>query len=174
MEDVGKNEVLFIMPVIRRVVPQDAGRIAAIYNYYIEHTVITFEETPLDESAMRSRIIHTIEKYPWFVHEENGEITGYAYAHEWRARESYRFSVEDSVYVKHGAHGKGIGSALLHCLLQELRARGAHAVVAGITLPNDRSTRLHEKFNFTKAGEFPEIGFKNNRWLAVGFWELLL
>ena len=162
------------MPLIREVLPDDAGQIAAIYNYYIEHTAITFEETALDESVMRNRIIETTKKYPWFVHEENGAVLGYAYAHQWRERESYRFSVEDSVYVKNGVHGRGIGASLLHCLIENLRERGAHAVVAGITLPNERSVRLHEKFNFTKAGEFREIGFKNNRWLAVGFWELLL
>jgi phosphinothricin acetyltransferase len=160
--------------VIRQVVPEDAEQIAAIYNYYIEHTVITFEETVIAEFVMRNRIIETVEKYPWFVREENGVVTGYAYAHQWRERESYRFSVEDSIYVKNGAHGTGIGSALLQYLIESLRERGVHAVVAGITLPNERSVRLHEKFNFTKAGEFREIGFKNNRWLAVGFWELLL
>jgi phosphinothricin acetyltransferase len=160
--------------LIREAVPGDAGQIAAIYNYYIEHTVITFEETILDESVMRNRIIETTKKYPWLVREENGVVMGYAYAHQWRERESYRFSVEDSVYVKNGAQSRGIGSSLLQRLIDNLRERGAHAVVAGITLPNEQSARLHEKFNFVKAGEFREIGFKNNRWLAVGFWELLL
>ncbi|MDR2608754.1 MAG: hypothetical protein LBC57_10215 [Treponema sp.] len=43
-----------------------------------------------------------------------------------------------------------------------------------MTIPNDRSIALHEKFGFTKVAEFKEIGFKLNTWLDVGFWELII
>jgi phosphinothricin acetyltransferase len=160
--------------MIRPVSIDDAGAIADIYNYYIHNTVITFEEETVVADAMAARIREVTRAHPWLVWEESGEVCGYAYAHQWRERASYRFSVEDSIYLKHGCEGRGTGSALFSRLLDELRKGNARAVVAGITLPNARSTAMHEKFGFSKIGEFAEIGYKTERWLTVGFWELLL
>jgi phosphinothricin acetyltransferase len=49
-----------------------------------------------------------------------------------------------------------------------------HTIVSGITLPNDRSVALHEKFGFIKVAQFPEIGYKMDQWLDVGYWSLSL
>lgn len=159
--------------MIRPVSAEDASAIVSIYNYYIQHTVITFEEEPLNCADMKKRIIETTGNYPWLVYELDGEIVGYAYAHLWRERASFRFSVEDSIYLKPGFEGRGIGSALCERLLGELRDSGIRAVVAGITVPNAASIALHEKFGFVQTGVFKEIGYKMDRWLDVGFWELL-
>jgi phosphinothricin acetyltransferase len=160
--------------VLRRVSAGDGAAICSIYNYYIENTVITFEEDPLSVEAMTGRIREISAVYPWFVWEEEGEVTGYAYLNKWKERIAYRYSAEDSIYIKRGHEGRGIGGKLLSRLLEELPGIGIHAVTAVITVPNDRSAALHEKFGFKKAGRLNEIGFKMNRWLDVGYWELLL
>jgi phosphinothricin acetyltransferase len=82
--------------------------------------------------------------------------------------------VENSVYLKHGLEGKGLGQKLLASLLEELRKIEIHTIVTGITLPNDRSVGLHEKFGFKKVAQFPEIGYKMGLWLDVGYWTLNL
>jgi phosphinothricin acetyltransferase len=82
--------------------------------------------------------------------------------------------VEDSIYLKNGCEGRGIGKQLLSRLLEEIKKTDLHAVVAVITVPNDRSIGLHEKFGFVKIAQFPEIGYKMDTWLDVGYWELLL
>jgi phosphinothricin acetyltransferase len=33
---------------------------------------------------------------------------------------------------------------------------------------------LHEKLGFQKVGSFPGIGYKDGRWLDVGWWQLAL
>jgi phosphinothricin acetyltransferase len=161
--------------MIRRVSIEDAPHIREIYNYYIEHTAITFEEKPLGLEEMEGRIRSVTAKYPWFVREDEGAgLLGYAYANTWKDRPSYRYSAELSIYVRQGHLGKGLGVELMARLLEELRKTDLHALISGITLPNERSVTLHERFGFKNIACFREIGFKLEQWLDVGYWELVL
>ena len=160
--------------MIRPVSIADAPAIAAIYNPYIEQTVISFEETPVSLNNMEARIRTISAEYPYIVWEENNEVLGYAYLNRWRERNAYRFAVEDSIYIKMGHERKGIGRALLTRLIDGARRHSLHAMVAVITVPNERSVGLHEKLGFRKIGQLGEIGFKLGNWLDVGYWELLL
>jgi phosphinothricin acetyltransferase len=160
--------------MIRPVKSNDALAICGIYNYYIKETVITFEETPVSIKEMEHRIRDVRAVYPWLVWEEEGALIGYAYVNKWKDRSAYGFSVEDSIYLKQGYEHKGLGRKLLTGLLDEVKKTNIHAVVAGITLPNEQSVGLHETLGFKKIAQFNEIGFKGNRWLDVGYWELLL
>jgi phosphinothricin acetyltransferase len=150
---------------------EDAAAIAAIYNFYVESSHSTFETEMVNEMEMRRRISEILENYPFLVSEENGEILGYAYASRYKSRAGYKYSVEISVYVKNGINGKGIGTILYENLFAELKTKPIHAIVAGISLPNDASIRLHEKFGFEKVAHFREVGFKHGRWIDVGYWE---
>ncbi|MDR1250443.1 MAG: GNAT family N-acetyltransferase [Treponema sp.] len=160
--------------MIRPATIRDAKSICGIYNYYVNHTVVTFEEIPVSISEMEGRVKTVLSKYPWLVWEEEGEILGYAYVNTWRDRASYRYSAEDSLYIKNGAGGRGIGKKLLAALLEGAQKTGLHVLVAGITLPNERSVALHEQFGFKKTAEFFEIGYKMDQWLNVGYWQLIL
>jgi len=161
--------------MIRPVRLADGEAIRAIYNHYIENTAISFEETPVQTGEMEERIRKISAKYPYLVYEEgSGEINGYAYINMWKERKSYRFSAELSIYIKDGLQGRGMGRKLMERLLEEARATDIHSLVSGITLPNDRSVALHEKFGFSKIAQFREIGYKFNTWLDVGYWELIL
>ncbi|MDR3171709.1 MAG: GNAT family N-acetyltransferase [Treponema sp.] len=159
---------------LRIVNIDDAQALCDIYNYYITNTLITFEEEPLSIEAMETRIRTISSRFPWLVWEAAGEILGYAYLNVWKARTAYRFSVEDSIYLKPGYEGRGMGRELLRMLLEQVKRLDIHTVIAGITLPNARSVGLHEGFGFTKIAQFNEIGFKFNRWLDVGYYELIL
>lgn len=152
----------------------DAPAIRGIYNYYIENTPATFEETPLSLADMEARIEGISARYPYLVWEEAGEVIGYAYVNKWKERAAYLYSVEDSIYFKKGCEGRGMGKTLLSCLLDEVKKTQVHAIVAGITIPNERSIGLHEGFGFMKIAYFREIGFKMGEWLDVGYWELVL
>ncbi|MDR2535552.1 MAG: GNAT family N-acetyltransferase [Treponema sp.] len=160
--------------MIRFVKTGDASAICAIYNHYIKHTVITFEEIPVSPEEMESRIQNISASYPWLVWEEEKSVLGYAYINKWKDRSAYNFSVEDSVYLKQGCEKQGIGRKLLTGLLEEARNAKVHAIVAGICIPNEPSVSLHEKLGFKKAAHFEQVGFKFNQWLDVGYWELLL
>ncbi|RYG96197.1 N-acetyltransferase family protein [archaeon] len=163
------------MSRIREATLDDAVAICSIYNYYIEHTVVTFEEELLEVEEMRSRIVQIMEKFPYIVSVNDAdEVIGYAYANTWRARKAYRFSAEVTVYLKQGQDGQGVGSMLYTHLIQTLKQSGYHLLIGGIALPNDASVKLHERMGFTKAGHFKDAGFKFERWVDVGFWQLVL
>ena len=160
---------------VRAVTPADAGAVAAIYNHYVLQTVVTFEEEPITAAEISRRIDEVrTGSLPWFVAERAGAIAGYAYASRWRARSAYRFSSEVTVYLAPEQGRRGIGSALYAELLSALRGSGLHAAIGGIALPNDASVALHEKFGFKKVAHFEQTGFKFNRWIDVGYWQLIL
>lgn len=159
--------------MIREVRLSDAQALTDIYNYYITDTVITFEETTIEPSEMTTRIEKVLDdNLPWFVAEdEQGQVIGYAYAAKWHQRYSYRFATEVTVYLHHNAQAKGYGSKLYQTLFEELKARGIHTAISLITLPNEPSVKLHEKFGFEKAAHFKEVGWKFEQWLDVGYWQ---
>jgi len=160
---------------VRAATHADAGAVAAIYNHYVLQTVVTFEEEPVTSDEMSRRIDEVrAASLPWFVAERAGAIAGYAYASRWKARSAYRFSSEVTVYLAPEQGRRGIGSALYAELLSALRASGVHAAIGGIALPNDASVALHERFGFKKVAHFEQTGFKFNRWIDVGYWQLIL
>jgi phosphinothricin acetyltransferase len=160
--------------MLRNVTPDDAPAIAGIYNHYILNSPATFEEVTVTPDEMRQRILDTIRAYPWLVLEEDGKLLGYCYGRKWRERAAYRHSVEASIYLDPSAVGKGRGSALLAALLAELRTRTVHCVMGGASLPNEASVALLEKFGFRPVAHFKEVGYKFDRWIDVGYWQLLL
>ncbi len=160
--------------MIRACNVSDAAHICAIYNHYVERTVITFEEAPVAERDMAQRIADGTQRLPWLVWEQDGSVVGYAHATPWKPRSAYRFSVESTVYVSPDFGRRGIGTRLYQALIHDLRSRNVHCVVGGIALPNPASVALHEKLGFAKIGEFKEVGWKLGRWVHVGYWELML
>ena len=159
---------------IRPCLASDAARICDIYNHYVRETVITFEEEPVSEREMTARIRDVTARWTWLVAEENGLVTGYAYASAWKTRSAYRFSVESTVYVAPEQTRRGFGSLLYRALIAALGAQHIHYVTGGIALPNPASIALHERLGFRKIAHFSEVGFKLGRWVDVGYWELIL
>lgn len=160
--------------MIRKVKLEDAKEIAEIYNYYILNSCVTFEEIPVSIEEMGGRIQATFLKFPWLVYEKDMEIIGYAYASVWKPRSAYKHTIESTVYLKNEATKNGIGSLLYKELINQLTNLGFHAVIGGISLPNEASIALHEKFGFKKVAQFKEVGYKFKKWVDVGYWELLI
>lgn len=160
--------------MIRDANKGDSDAIADIYNYYIENTSITFEETPVLGSQMQQRIEDVQEcSLPWLVVLDNEIIVGYAYATKWKDRSAYRFSVEVTVYLANQMRGRGLGKKLYEALFLRLKEHGIHTVIGGIALPNPSSVALHEKMGMKKVAHFEKVGFKFNEWWDVGYWQLI-
>ena len=161
--------------MIRPASQDDAQRITDIYNHYVLNSTITFEEAAVSPLEISSRL-QAIESrgLPWLVSEEDGVIMGFAYASTWKTRHAYRFTVEVTIYLAQDATSSGRGSDLYQSLFNQLRALPVHAAVACIALPNLHSVALHEKFGMEKVAHFNEVGFKFDRWLDVGYWQVNL
>jgi len=160
---------------VRSASAADADTLAHIYNYYVENTVVTFEEEAVSSDAMAARVAEVQGlSLPWLVAEVDNRVVGYAYANRWKVRSAYRHSVETTIYLEHGYQGRGVGRTLYAALLPRLRARGIHAAIGGAALPNEASVALHEKLGFAHVATFREVGFKHGRWVDVAYWQLLL
>ncbi|OUP15880.1 GNAT family N-acetyltransferase [Parabacteroides distasonis] len=160
--------------MIRNVSLRDAKAIVDIYNEYIVNSVITFETEPLREEEMRERMAAISASYPYLVYLVDDEVAGYCYAHAWKERAAYRYTLETTVYLSPGYKGKGIGRLLMERLIEECRAGGFHALIACITEGNEASYSLHEKLGFRKVSHFEKVGMKFGRWLDVVDYELIL
>jgi L-amino acid N-acyltransferase YncA len=152
----------------------DAPSIQSIYAPIVSDTTISFEEVPPSTEEIAARIEKTLQSFPYLVAETSGQVIGFAYAGQHRARPAYRWSAEVTVYVAERARGHGVGRALYGALLPTLSEAGFHAAFAGIALPNAASTALHKSMGFDFVGVFREIGYKFGRWHDVAWWQRLL
>ncbi|MDZ7868891.1 MAG: arsinothricin resistance N-acetyltransferase ArsN1 family B [Rheinheimera sp.] len=160
---------------IRPAQVTDTAAIATIYNHYVEHTAISFEEQAVPVDEMSNRINTILQQgLPYLVAVLGDDVVGYCYATPWKARAAYRYSVEVTVYLAATAQGRGIGYALYQQLFAVLKAAGYHAALGGIVQPNPGSVALHEKCGMTQVALLPDIGFKFGQWHSVGYWQLLL
>jgi phosphinothricin acetyltransferase len=157
--------------LIRPAHDGDFPAIAAITNHYILTTTIHFGYEAVDANDLCEAWRASRERYPFLVAEEGGVVVGYAKAGTWRERAAYAWTTELGLYVAHDTRGRGIGKALYAELLAELVRRGFRSAVAGITMPNDPSVKLHEAFGFTYVGRFADAGYKNGGWHDVAWWQ---
>ena len=158
------------MPV-RACTLADIPSLCGIYNHYIAHTAITFEESQVSVTDMQKRVENTMQLFPWLVYEENEKILGYAYASKWKDRSAYQYTAEVTVYLHPEHCGKGIGSILYTSLIEQLANKNIHSLLACIAIPNIASEKIHEQFGFRQVAHFREVGFKFGRWLDVGYWQ---
>ncbi|MEN8137564.1 MAG: N-acetyltransferase family protein [Bacteroidota bacterium] len=163
-----------MMVKVRSVKPGDANDILKIYNFYISNSIVTFDENKKTLDDIKIKISTITALYPWYILEINGSVVGFAYASQWKNKSAYNKSVEGTVYVKNGFHGKGYGLMLYNNLIEELKKQKFHSILGLISLPNDESVALHEKLNFEKVAHFREIGKKFDKYIDVGCWQLIL
>jgi L-amino acid N-acyltransferase YncA len=152
---------------IRDATPDDAPAIQAIYAHHVRTGLASFEEEAptVAEMIARQEAAHRAG-YPYLVAVRDGEVLGYAYASAYRPRRAYRFTVEDSVYVRDGLAGGGIGSALLAALIARCEAGPWRQMIAVIgNSGNAASIALHRRFGFSDVGVLRSVGFKHGQWV---------
>ncbi len=155
---------------IRTVQDRDIPDIREIYNYYVTNSVVTFDEKRWTIAQWRDKIAHLRRlDLPFLVAESpTGQVLGYAYVSPWSGKSSYRYTVENSIYLGQAAAGKGLGRALLEALIAACEAKGIREIVAVISDKGaEASVALHEKLGFVEVGRMGRVGFKFGRWLGT-------
>lgn len=160
--------------MIRPVKPSDIKAITEIYNHYILNSVASFETETLSYETMKKRIIEISSNFPYYVCEINGDIAGYCYAHPWKERAAYKYTLETTIYIAPYHLHKGIGYRLMKELINSCKEQGFHSLIACITGNNNASIALHEKLEFKKVSHFEQVGYKHNQILDVVDYQLLL
>lgn len=145
----------------------DMDAVAVIYGADVMMATASFEIEPPSADEMRARFrLITSARYPYFVAVADGKVAGYAYASEYRSRPGYRYTVENSVYVKSGCRGYGAGRALLAQVIDACSAQGYRQMIAVIGGANNAvSIGLHAALGFREVGRLPAVGRKFDRWI---------
>ena len=166
---------------IRMANPADAQALLNIYAPYVINTAITFEYDVPSVEEFSSRIAHTLEKYPYLIAEEGGNILGYAYASPFHDRPAYDWAVETSIYVDQNIKHRGIGRKLNDALESTLREQGILNMNACIAYPPEEdehldknSVEFHAHMGYRLVGEFYKCGYKFNRWYNMVWMEKLI
>lgn len=157
---------------VRPATAADAAACVEIYRPYVLDTVITFETEVPTVEEMAERIVNARVTHEWLVLDVDGDVIGYAYAHQFNSRAAYQWSVETSVYLAQDRRREGGGRLLYAELLRRLTERGFRRAFAGIAQPNDASNALHQEFGFRPAGHYRRVGWKLGAWHDVSWWQL--
>jgi L-amino acid N-acyltransferase YncA len=154
--------------LVRPSTSADIPAVTAIYAKFVTTSTATFEIVAPDELEMSRRRRAVLDRdLPYLVAELEGYVVGFCYASQFRPREGYRYTVEDSIYVRADCVGHGVGKMLLAELISECQAKGFHSMVACICGVNVPSVALHASLGFREAGLLPEAGNKFGEWLRL-------
>jgi phosphinothricin acetyltransferase len=159
---------------IRLAVAEDFGAITDIYNHYVAVSTTTYDDEPASADDRRKQFETRAAIHPVTVAMRDGEIIGFGALNPFRARNGYRFTVENSVYVRHDCHRQGVGSTILADQIVRASELGLHAIIAVIDAEQAASISLHARHGFVEVGRMPQIGTKFGRWLDVVFMERVL
>ncbi len=161
---------------VRYAEERDLARLTEIYNHYVLTTPITFDLEPFTIEQRRDWLAKFARTGPrrLLVAEQEGVLLGYAGTTGFRDKRAYDTTVEMTVYCAAEATGRGVGTLLYTALFEALRGEDLRLAVAGITLPNEASIALHERFGFTLAGVMHEVGRKFDRYWDVAWYEKAL
>jgi len=154
--------------LIRDSADEDLDQIARIYAHHVRHGLASFEEeAPSARELGRRRAEFLALGFPYLVATAaDGTVLGYAYASAYRTRSAYRYSCEDSVYVRPGGERRGVGRRLLAALIERCEAGPWRQMIAVIgDSANDSSIGLHAALGFRRIGVIEAVGFKLGRWV---------
>jgi len=160
--------------LIRPALPSDAAAIARIYAREVLDGTASFEIDPPDETEIAARMARVTDAgWPWLVDDRDSRIAGYAYAAQFRDRQAYRHTCENSVYVDSPFQRQGVGRALLAALFDAARAAGFREMIAviGDSSGNHASIGLHRAAGFEPAGLLKDVGLKFGRRLDVAYMQ---
>jgi phosphinothricin acetyltransferase len=158
---------------IRDATAEDAEAIAAIYAHHVLNGTASYDIVPPPAEHLRSKVeAVTSAGWPFLVGERGGSIVGYAYATQFRDRDAYRFTAEDSIYVHPDWMGQGIGGILLDALIGRSVEFGFRTIIAVIGGAEPASIAVHAKRGFREVGRLHAVGWKRERWLDSVYMQL--
>lgn len=168
---------------IRPAQASDLDAINDIYNYYVAGSPASYDLIPMTPGQRREWWHAHAGHYPVLAAVAvvdaaetpiNNAVVGWASLSQYRGRPGYRYTVENSVYLRPEFQRRGLGTRLLAELLAAGRAARFHTVLAFVEASQAGSLRLHERAGFRRVGTLEQVGRKFDRWLDTVVLQLHL
>lgn len=162
---------------IRDAQDADLEGIRQIYNDAVQNSTAIWNDHPVTLEQRRAWLAERqAQGYPVLValDDDGQQVLGYATFAPWRPHEGFRHTVEDSVYVRDGQRGSGIGRSLMKALIERARQLDKHVMVAAIESENRASVHMHQQLGFIHVGQMRQVGCKFDRWLDLTLMQLTL
>lgn len=161
---------------IRDALDADLAGILQIYNDAVQNSTAIWNDRIVDLNNRRAWLAERHEQgYPVLVAiDDEQQVIGYASFGPWRPHDGFRQTVENSVYVRPGQRGSGVGRSLMQELIKRARELGKHVMMAAIESENRASVHMHQQLGFMHVGQMRQVGRKFDRWLDLTFMQLML
>ena len=161
---------------VRDASERDLPQVRDIYNFFIQNTVITFDDKPLELGYWQDLFqLLTKNSLPFIVLSRGEQVLGFAYVAPWRQKTSYLKIVENSIYLAAAATGKKLGSRLFLELIERCRQGGIREIIAVIA---DRgahaSIALHKKHGFVEQGHLADVAVRFGKPIGSYLYSLKL
>ena len=162
------------VPHLRLATEADLSAIHDIYSHYVLCSTCTYQ-TEVEPLAMRQAWFAARgPEHPVTVAELDGAVVGWGALSRFHPRAGYGRTVENTVYVRHDHHRRGVGGTLLADLIDRAAALGHHTIVAVVDAEQGGSLALHERHGFEPAGRLRQAGFKFDRWLDAVYLQRMV
>ena len=145
---------------VRPALPADIRAINAIYNHYVRTSTCTWHLTEETDEGRAAWLRQRGPAHPALVIEGDGKVLGWGSISTYNTRQGWSATVEDSIFIDHTQHGKGLGKQMLQELLRRAEAIGHTSVIARISGEQTPSLRLHASLGFEQAGVLRGVGHK--------------
>jgi L-amino acid N-acyltransferase YncA len=155
---------------IRPATAKDLPDVRQIYNHYVTNTMVTLDTETRTLRTWRSKYAYlTRLQLPFLVAvSPSGQVLGYALCEPWIQKRAYRFTAEESIYLRPASTGKGLGKALLAALIDAGRQAGLKQILAVIADSGaEASIGLHRSLGFKETGRMGKVAFKFDRWIGT-------
>ncbi|HCC62657.1 GNAT family N-acetyltransferase [Pseudomonas stutzeri] len=161
---------------IRDALDTDLAGILEIYNDAVQNSTAIWNDKVVDLDNRRAWLAERHEQgYPVLVAiDDQGQVAGYASFGPWRPHDGFRHTVENSVYVRPGQRGGGVGRSLMQALIKRAREMHKHVMIAAIESENRASIHMHQQLGFIHAAQMRQVGCKFGRWLDLTMMQLTL
>ena len=155
---------------IRPARAEDLPDVRQIYTHYVTNTMVTLDTDTRTLRTWRSKFAYlTRLKLPFLVAvSPSGQVLGYALCEPWIQKRAYRFTAEESIYLRPASTGKGLGRALLTALMAASKEAGLKQLLAVIADSGaESSLGLHRSLGFKETGRMGKVAFKFDRWIGT-------
>ena len=161
--------------MIRDATAADAAAVAALWNHFIRDTLVTFNHAEKTEAE----VAHTIDDrqrsgHAFLVAGAPGQVAGFVTYAQFRAGVGYARTMEHTILVGAAGRGRGLGRALIEAAEGHARARGAHALFAGVSGANPDGRAFHSAMGYAEVAVLREVGWKWGRWLDLHLMQKIL